>query len=53
MGKGSFRNQKLGKNVSRKTSLLKSELATYKKSKSPCLSPNFPAPKDDVSLKKT
>ena len=53
MGKGRFRNQKLGKNVSRKTSLLKSELATHKKSKSPRVSPNFPVPKDEVRLKKS
>ncbi|MGD1104322.1 MAG: hypothetical protein ABSA59_19910 [Terriglobia bacterium] len=44
MGKGRFVNQKLGKYVSRKFDLLKSELAgrTNRKSLSRALHPSFP-----------
>lgn len=52
MGKSSFVNQKLGKNVSRKAGLLKSKLASHKKSNSLRLPSNFPAPKNEITFKK-
>ena len=49
MGKGKFVNQKLGKNVSRKFALLKSELAACANRKSLPLPLNPPLPKKGVS----
>ncbi len=48
MGKGRFINQKLGKRVSRKFDLLKSELAGHTARKSPSL-PDLRLPKKGVS----
>jgi hypothetical protein len=44
MGKGRFLNQKLGKRVSRKLALLKSQLAGQR--------PTHPAKSDDIRLPK-
>ena len=49
MGKGRFVNQKLGKNVSRKLVLLKSELAGRANRKPSPRSQDFPASKKDRS----
>ncbi|HTS67619.1 MAG TPA: hypothetical protein VMO17_01450 [Terriglobia bacterium] len=49
MGKGTFINQKLGKRVSRKVELLKSELAGHGRRKEMHLSPHPPLPKKRIS----
>ena len=49
MGKGRFINQKLGKNVSRKAGLLKSELGVHYRRDLPTRPLNLAAPKKDVS----
>jgi hypothetical protein len=49
MGKGRFVNQKLGKNVSRKFDLLKSELAGRSNRKSSSRPLNLPVPKKEIS----
>jgi len=49
MGKGKFVNQKLGKYVSRKFDLLKSELAGRANRKSPSRPLNRPLPKQEIS----
>jgi len=53
MGRGRFVNQKLGKNVSRKVGLLKSELAVHTKHSSPSGSLRLPATKKEISLAKS
>jgi hypothetical protein len=53
VGRGNFVNQKLGKNVSRKGGLLKSELTAQKKSKAPVLPLSSRAPKNELTLKKS
>jgi hypothetical protein len=53
MGKGRFVNQKLGKNVSRKFGLLKSELAGRGKLKTPLRMKNQPASMNKDSGKNT
>jgi hypothetical protein len=52
MGKGRFVNQKLGKNVSRKFDLLKSELAGRSNRKSLSRPLNLPVPKKEISREK-
>ena len=52
MGKGGFVNQKLGKNVSRKFELLKSELAGRSNRKSLTRAVNPPWPKKGISREK-
>ena len=52
MGKGRFVNQKLGKYVSRKFNLLKSELAGRPGRKSLTAPPMVPLPKKGVSREK-
>lgn len=52
MGKGKFVNQKLGKNVSRKFDLLKSELAGQKNRKSPSHPLNLTLPNKSASRNK-
>ena len=52
MGKGTFINQKLGKRVSRKVDLLKSELAGHHNLKGRLLSPHPPLPKKGISREK-
>lgn len=52
MGKGRFVNQKLGKNVSRKAGLLKSELAAHAKISSPPRPFNLNATKTETSRAK-
>ena len=49
MGKGRFVNQKLGKNVSRKFGLLKSELAAHTNRKSSPRPENLSFPKKRIS----
>jgi hypothetical protein len=49
MGKGRFVNQKLGKNVSRKFDLLKSELAGRIKHQPSSRPSNLPLPKQIIS----
>jgi hypothetical protein len=53
MGRGRFVNQKLGKNVSRKVGLLKSQLAVHTKRSSPSRSLSLPATKKGISLAKS
>ena len=52
MGKGRFVNQKLGKYVSRKFDLLKSELAGRANLKSLAPPSNLPLPKKGISREK-
>jgi hypothetical protein len=52
MGKGRFVNQKLGKNVSRKFDLLKSQLAVGTHRKSASHLPNLSVPKKEISAGK-
>jgi hypothetical protein len=52
MGRGTFVNQKLGKNVSRKAGLLKSQLAVPTKSSSPSRPLGLPATKKEPSRAK-
>jgi hypothetical protein len=49
MGQGRFINQKLGKNVSRKVGLLKSELGMHAKHNPPSKALNLPAKKKELS----
>jgi hypothetical protein len=49
MGKGRFVNQKLGKNVSRKFDLLKSELAGRSNRKPLSRPLSLPVPKKEIS----
>ena len=53
MGKGRFLNQKLGKNVSRKFDLLKSELAGCANRKPSSRPVNLPVPKKGNLSRKT
>ena len=53
MGKGRFVNQKLGKNVSRKVGLLKSQLAVHTKRTSPAHPLNPSVLKNEISPAKT
>ena len=52
MGKGTFLNQKLGKRISRKAELLKSELAGHGNRKGMLFSPPPPLPKKGISREK-
>lgn len=52
MGKGKFVNQKLGKNISRKFGLLKSELAGHTNRKSSSHPLNLTLPKKGASRDK-
>ncbi len=52
MGKGRFVNQKLGKNVSRKFGLLKSELAVRSERKSSSRPLNQPVSKKEIPAKR-
>ena len=52
MGKGRFVNQKLGKNVSRKAGLLKSELAAHAKLSSQSRPLGLPATKAETARAK-
>jgi hypothetical protein len=53
MGRSRFVNQKLGKNVSRKVGLLKSQLAVQTKHSSPSRSLSLPTTKKEISLAKS